>query len=116
MKGFDQNSNEPVGRMINQVRSAVKAVPVGSTAAHLIEILGEPDRKSSTVKTDLSADARQQVSSGVLGNILASTVLTERPDHDEIWTYVNPYRPSISHHFALKDSVVVRTWEFRANA
>jgi len=116
MKGFDQNSDEPIGRMINQVRSAVKDVPVGSTEEHLLERLGEPDSKSSNVKSDLSTVARQQISSGMFGTILASVIPAESPVHDEVWTYVNPYRHSISHNFALKDALVVRVWEFRENA
>jgi hypothetical protein len=113
MKGFSATTDEPIGRMINRVRDVISGVQVGESVDRLLELLGEPDQKANGYVGGLSPLAREQIASGSLGEIPKSMIQPEFQTTDETWVYTNPFRATISHHFAIASGKIVRIWERR---
>lgn len=107
MKGFDPETTEPIGRMINKVRDAVKAITPGTSTEILLELLGAPDERKGNLQGFIPKVAQESI------EVLQSLVRIKEPEADETWSYVNPYRHTITHFFAIRDGKVTGSWEVR---
>lgn len=110
MKGFPTTTDEPRGRMINKVREVISHIKEGDHTSVLVEVLGNPDEKKDGLASWIPALAQQQIKE--LRSIFFNA---DQPAADETWVYINPYRTSIRHCFAVKDSAIVMKWELRGD-
>jgi hypothetical protein len=111
MKGFPLGRAEPNGRLINEVRAAVSKVQIGTSIESLLDHFGEPDTKQSHLTQYLPENTQKQINE--LGSIFFTA---DKPDVDETWIYLNPYRNTIRHCFGIKAGQVVRKWETKVAA
>ncbi|OGB30981.1 MAG: hypothetical protein A3F78_10290 [Burkholderiales bacterium RIFCSPLOWO2_12_FULL_61_40] len=93
--------------MINKVRDAVREITPGTSVEVLLERLGAPDERKRSLQGFIPKATQESVED------LQSFVTFREPEADETWSYVNPYRQTITHFFAIQDGKVSGSWEVR---
>jgi len=108
MKGLLFQPGCSRGQQYRLVRETIARVSVGSSVQHVIEVLGEPDRRGGA---ELDGPHHlQTLMTNVAGGETRIRYGSDRPV-EEVLVYQDPFRPRRRYVFGVREGAVCSRWE-----